>query len=148
MLDVLIKGAVVIDGTGAPGYRGTIGVKDGKIVLNPALYEAKNVIDANGLYLCPGFIDAHSHGDMVLGQDYAMLCKVSQGITTEIAGQCGTSMFPVVPGQEEGLKGILSVGALSFPDEFSDYTSFEKYASYVDKDGPRRYGLLNESLKC
>ncbi len=133
MLDVLIKGAVVIDGTGAPGYRGTIGVKDGKIVLNPALYEAKNVIDANGLYLCPGFIDAHSHGDMVLGQDYAMLCKVSQGITTEIAGQCGTSMFPVVPGQEEGLKGILSVGALSFPDEFSDYTSFEKYASYVEK---------------
>ncbi len=133
MLDLLIQNAMIVDGTGATAYVGNIGVQNGKIQLKNLYDTAKEVIDAKGLYVCPGFIDAHSHGDLALGQDYATLCKVSQGITTEITGQCGASMFPVTLEQEEELKGVLSVGTFSFPDEFCEYTSFEKYASYVDQ---------------
>lgn len=59
----------------------------------------KNVemIDGAGLTLVPGFIDVQSHGDFVAGHDYGRLCKISQGITTEIAGQCGSSCFLVTP---------------------------------------------------
>ncbi len=133
MLDLLIQNAMIVDGTGATAYEGNIGVQNGKIQLNNLDDTAKEVIDAKGLYVCPGFIDAHSHGDLALGQDYATLCKISQGITTEITGQCGASMFPVTLEQEEELKGVLSVGTFSFPDEFCEYTSFEKYAYYVDQ---------------
>lgn len=133
MLDLLIKNAFVIDGTGAPAFKADIGVKSGKIVLETDGLSAKETIEAEGKYLCPGFIDAHSHGDLVLGTDYGRLCKTSQGITTEICGQCGTSMFPVVAEYEEELKGVLSVGTFQFPSELSSFTSFEKYAEYADK---------------
>ena len=67
MLDLLLRGGTVIDGSGNPGYRTSVGVEDGKIVLlrtEPA--SAKRVIDADGLVVVPGFIDPHSHSDFVL----------------------------------------------------------------------------------
>lgn len=133
MLDILIKNASIVDGTKAPIYIGDVGIKDGKIVLDGLPDAAEQVIDATGLHLTPGFIDMHSHGDLPLGHDFAKLCKVSQGITTEIAGQCGASMFPVTPEHEEELKGVVSVGTVDYPKEFGDYTTFEKYTSYVDR---------------
>ena len=67
MLDLLLEGGTVFDGSGNQGYRSGVGVEDGKIVLlraGPA--SAKRVIDADGLVLVPGFIDPHSHSDFVL----------------------------------------------------------------------------------
>lgn len=135
MLDLLIRNATVVDGTGAPPRRADVGVKDGKLVLSCGGASARRVVDASGLHLCPGFIDAHSHGDLVLGADFAKLCKVSQGITTEVGGQCGASMFPVTPAHGEEMKGVLSVGAVKFPEEYPEFTSFQRYASYVDRLG-------------
>lgn len=93
MYDILIRGAQVIDGTGAPAFCADVAVKDGKLVMNPE-GEATEVIDAAGLTLCPGFIDAHSHGDSILGTEAGQLCKTSQGVTTELAGLCGTTYYP------------------------------------------------------
>ena len=78
MLDVLIKNAKVIDGSGAPAYSGSVGIENGKIVLAQGNEEAREVIDAKGRYVCPGFIDAHSHGDLILGTEDAHLFKTTQ----------------------------------------------------------------------
>ena len=96
MFDILIRGTQVIDGTGAPAFKADVGIRDGKITLiqNGAVPEAKQVIQADGMCVCPGFIDAHSHGDTHIGRPYTNLSKTTQGITTEIAGHCGESNFP------------------------------------------------------
>ena len=63
MLDVLIKNAKIIDGSGRPAFTGCVGIKDGKIAVVRETEKAADVIDAAGRYVVPGFIDAHSHGD-------------------------------------------------------------------------------------
>lgn len=95
MYDILIKHASIIDGTGTPAFCADVAIINGKLLINPPLSHANKKIDASGLILCPGFIDAHSHSDRLLGIDRcSTLSKVSQGITTEITGQCGSSNFP------------------------------------------------------
>ena len=71
MLDVLIKNANIIDGTGKPAYKGSIGISGGKLVMADGSEEATAVIDASGKYVSPGWIDAHSHGDLILGSEDA-----------------------------------------------------------------------------
>lgn len=138
MLDLLIQNATIVDGTGEKAYKGSVGILDGKIDLNVSdRSEAKNTIIAEGLYVCPGFIDAHSHGDGVFGTDFGRLCKTSQGVTTEITGQCGSSLFPVIPGHVEEVIGELStvVRECDIPKEFKEFSTFERYAQYVDRVG-------------
>lgn len=132
MLDILIKNATIVDGTGKKPYIGTIGIVDGKIVTNAKDEEAKEIIDANKKTLTPGFIDAHSHGDLILGEDFARLCKTSQGVTTEIGGQCGFSMSPIKPENLKLIQGLLSVGALDFPEDMINWNTFERYLEYAD----------------
>ena len=79
MLDVLIKNANIIDGTGKPAYKGSIGISGGKLVMADGSEEATAVIDASGKYVSPGWIDAHSHGDLILGSEDAHLFKTTQG---------------------------------------------------------------------
>ena len=96
MFDTLILGAKIIDGSGAPAYEANVGIQNGKIaILQDGEYpEAKNVIHAEGMCVCPGFIDAHSHGDSNIGKEYTNWSKTTQGITMQIAGQCGSTNFP------------------------------------------------------
>lgn len=98
MYDVIIKNVKIIDGLKTPAYIDDIAISNGKIVLAPSNEEkSSQIIDGTNLCVCPGFIDAHSHGDIALGKDFTTLSKVSQGITTDIAGQCGFTSFPVNP---------------------------------------------------
>ncbi len=133
MLDYLIKNAAILDGTGARAYTGCIGIQDGRIRLCSASAAARQVIEAGGLHVSPGFIDAHSHGDQVIGQYPMMLSKVSQGITTQIAGQCGGSIFPVSPERMGLLKDFVSIGTYEFPAEMAEWTSFRRFAAYADR---------------
>ena len=104
MFDLMIYNATIIDGSGAPPKTGNLAIKDGKIVAVGQIEEFEKIgeigedaiemVDAQGLCLAPGFIDSHSHGDQALGLDCSALSKLAQGITTEIAGQCGLSLFP------------------------------------------------------
>lgn len=138
MLDLLIKNATIVDGTGAKAYQGDLGISESKIILDASKQtDAKKCIDATGLYVCPGFIDAHSHGDGVYGTNHGRLCKTSQGITTEITGQCGSSLYPVIPEHEQEMIGELStiVRECDLPQEFHEFSTFERYAEYVDHVG-------------
>ena len=94
-MDILIKNARLIDGTGKAAYIGNLGIQAGKLVLSNLPDTAREVIDAGGKYVAPGFIDVHSHGDELIGGgSFGDLCKVNQGITTQIGGQCGVSAAP------------------------------------------------------
>ena len=97
MYDVIIKGAAVLDGTGADAYFKDIAIKDGKIAaIGENLSGACEIIDASGLTVSPGFIDSHSHSDRSFLTYPEMKEKVEQGITFSIAGQCGSSPAPFV----------------------------------------------------
>lgn len=96
--DLLIEGGTVIDGTGAPGVAADVAIVDDRIVaIGPALpHHAARRIDATGQVVAPGFIDVHTHDDRALLSHPLMPFKVSQGVTTLVAGNCGVSMAPLV----------------------------------------------------
>lgn len=95
--DTLIKGARIMDGTGAPAYLGDVRIKDGKIIKIGDLDARKGeeVIEANGLILSPGFIDTHSHHDWGLMANRDGIPILTQGITTSLFGQDGGSSLPL-----------------------------------------------------
>lgn len=127
MLDKKIVNGILIDGSGAPRRAGTVGVKDGKIILDPpADAPAKEVIDATGKIVCPGFIDAHSHGDRMIGTEDGRMFKTCQGITTELAGNCGSSYAPYGGSFKEELLKERSL----YPDE--ERAKWDTFADFLD----------------
>ena len=94
MYDILIKNGMIFDGTGGPGMRSEVAVKDGKIVriARKIQEQAVQVIDATGKVITPGFIDSHSHSDRQFSTCPLQTDKIEQGITTSIGGQCGGSV--------------------------------------------------------
>ncbi len=95
--DLLIRDATILDGGGGPRRRGDVAVSGERIAGVGALgdWTAEAEIDAAGLAIAPGFIDAHTHDDRaVLCGPACMLCKMSQGVTTVVAGNCGISLSP------------------------------------------------------
>ncbi|GIX49189.1 MAG: aminoacylase [Candidatus Tectimicrobiota bacterium] len=97
--DLLIRHGTIVDGTGAPGFRADLGVRGDRIAaIAPTLdAPARRTLDAGGLVVAPGFIDAHTHSDFTLLSVPGADSKVRQGITTEVVGNCGFSPAPVAP---------------------------------------------------
>jgi N-acyl-D-amino-acid deacylase len=95
--DILIRKAMVLDGTGTAGELLDVALCDGRICsIEPNLRcKASTDVDADGLVLAPGFIDVHTHDDIGVIRSPAMLPKLSQGVTTVIVGNCGISAAPV-----------------------------------------------------
>ena len=96
--DLIIRDATVFDGTGAPRFKADVGVTGDRIVAVGDLgaASADREVLATGKALAPGFIDAHTHDDRaVLCGPACMLCKMSQGVTTVVVGNCGISLSPV-----------------------------------------------------
>ena len=95
MYDLLIKNGNILDGTGAPAFRANIAVANGKIALiTQQQPPAKEVINAEGKTVSPGWIDSHSHSDSSVFTFPAQKEKIEQGITYAITGQCGSSAAP------------------------------------------------------
>jgi N-acyl-D-amino-acid deacylase len=94
---LLIANALVVDGSGAPAFRGAVRVRGARIAAVGALTAApgEKVIDAGGHLLAPGFIDTHSHHDRGLADEPSALAVVSQGVTTIVVGQDGESSLPL-----------------------------------------------------
>lgn len=97
MLDILVRGGTVVDGTGAPGFPADVGVADGRVVevADGLEAEAERTIDARGMCVAPGFIDPHTHSDVPLMVNPAAESKIRQGVTTEVVGNCGSSPAPL-----------------------------------------------------
>lgn len=104
MLDTVIKGGQVVDGTGAPAFTADVGIKDGKIVeVGRVSTPAARTIDADGLSVTPGWLDIHTHYDGQATWDPDLDPSFSSGVTTALMGNCGVGFAPVRDGQQNRL---------------------------------------------
>lgn len=122
--DLIIRNARIIDGTGTPSVVGDVAVGDDRIVALGDLSQlsAGREIDAAGRALAPGFIDVHTHDDRAVLADPEMTCKVSQGVTTVVTGNCGISLAPLtLDGPPPPPLDLLSKSAEGYFSAFGDY---------------------------
>lgn len=142
MYDLVIGGALVVDGLGAQPVRTDVGVKDGRIAAVGALgRDAAEVVDAEGLCLCPGFIDVHTHYDAQVTWDPTLSPSSSLGVTTVVMGNCGFGIVPCSPPANETLMRNLSVVEGMDIDALRagirwDFESFPDYMDFVRAQSP------------
>ena len=147
MYDLLIRNGRIVDGSGNPWFIADVGVKDGSITAIGKIEDkADRVIDAEGLYVSPGFIDVHCHADFtVLDPDNPRDFKLRQGITTECAGQCGESAAPLNPDTldllkayvafESPVEGVLSWRWRTFDEYLRELENFDIPTNFVPMVG-------------
>jgi N-acyl-D-amino-acid deacylase len=126
--DLLIRNGTLIDGTGAPRRAGDVGVRGDRIMALGALQDATAAaaLDASGKIVAPGFIDAHTHDDRLMLSSPGMAPKVSQGVTTVVAGNCGISLAPAPGGMR-----LPVTPPLDLLDEAGGWFRFPTFAAYV-----------------
>lgn len=146
MIDLLLKDATVVDGSGAPSFVADVGVRGGRIVLTDATDEtAARTIDCTGKVVCPGFIDIHTHYDAQLLWDPTASPSPLHGVTTVLGGNCGFSIAPLGPEHVDYMKRMMAVvegmplGALQ--GEW-DWRTFGEYLDRVDRGLSVNAGFL------
>ncbi|KAA0019052.1 D-aminoacylase [Salinicola corii] len=130
--DVIIRRAHVVDGTGRESFVADIGVKGERIAAIGDLdaTHAAQVVEAQGRYLSPGFIDVHTHDDSCAIREPEMLPKITQGVTTVIVGNCGISASPVkIVGEVPDPMNLLG-------ERDAFFSTFEAFAEAVETAAP------------
>lgn len=109
MYDLILRGGTVVDGTGRPGRAGDVAISGGVIAAEGKVEgPARRVLPVEGMVVCPGFIDIHSHSDLSLPDLPTADSKVRQGVTTEVVGNCGFTLAPTRTEQLGALRDYLS----------------------------------------
>ncbi len=139
--DFIIRNALVIDGTGRKPSGHDVAVKNGKITAVGEKLPSTGIrtIDADGLILSPGFIDTHGHSDVSVIAAPESTGKISQGVTTEISGNCGLSVFPVTRHNREHLQELYK----NYNVKIS-WKDADDYSELIDKVQP----AINLSSLC
>ncbi len=136
MYDLVIKGGRIIDGSGNPWFYGDVAVTKGIIsAVGKVERQARETIDASGRVVSPGFIDAHSHGDLVLISEPEARIKIMQGVTTEIVGQDGLGEAPLTDETVDMWRRYLS-GLNGNPDIGWEWRSFHEYLKRLESARP------------
>lgn len=134
--DCLIREARVVDGTGAPWFVADVLLRDGRIaeVGKSLMANGTRVVDAQGLYLAPGFIDAHCHDDLICLREPGRVEKIAQGVTTLVVGNCSFSLYPATTGSADHLRKHFStlLGEVSADEVFD---GLARYRSAVHARG-------------
>lgn len=137
MIDILIINGLILDGTGKEPYYGDIAIRDGRIIKieKNIQGEASEVIDAAGLVVSPGFIDVHSHNDLVAFMDDKIQnLKLMQGVTTELVGQCGLGVVPCVESKSKIWKNYIR-GVVGDPDLQWNFHNLNEYMININSKG-------------
>ena len=138
MFDVKITGGTIIDGSGGKPYTANLAIKDGVIVeIGPCVGEAKQVFDAGGLMVTPGFIDLHTHYDGQISWDEEMKPSVNHGVTTIVMGNCGVGFAPCRKTDHEKLiklmEGVEDIPGTALAEGLTwDWESFPEYMDALD----------------
>ena len=142
-LDLLIEGATVIDGSGAPARTADVGIADGKIrELGRITTPAHQRISAAGAWLTPGFVDLHTHYDGQASWDETFDPSIRHGVTTVLFGNCGVGFAPLAPGdRQRAIDGLLSLmegvedipGAALAEGVSFDWQSFPEYMTALER---------------
>ena len=133
MQNVHLRGGLLLDGSGAPARRADVLCDGGRIVaIDEDLTLGGEIIECEGLTLCPGFIDTHSHSDLLVLADPDLPMKARQGVTLDVLGQDGISVVPVRDADVEATRKKLS-GLLGDPAVPRDFRSVGDYLDVLDR---------------
>jgi N-acyl-D-aspartate/D-glutamate deacylase len=146
--DLVVRGGDVVDGSGLPRRRVDVGIKDGKVATMGRLdgRTATEEIDAAGLVVAPGIVDAHTHYDPQITFDPYATVSCFHGVTTVVAGNCGFSVAPVKAADREFVRGIFAQVENMDPIALSAITwdEFETFPEFVES----RRGRLGVNFAC
>lgn len=138
--DVVIKGGMIVDGTGAPRYRNDIAIRDGRIVEIGKVDASRGakVIDANGYIVAPGFIDVHTHYDAQIYWDPYCTMSGWHGVTSVVIGNCGFGFAPCAPDQRDrAMKSMTRVEAIPLASMEQalpwDWVSYPEFLDSLDR---------------
>ncbi|MGA1648482.1 MAG: amidohydrolase family protein, partial [Ilumatobacteraceae bacterium] len=145
--DLVIRNAVVVDGTGAPGYRADVAVSGDRItdVASHVDGAGTREIDADGLMVTPGFVDIHTHFDGQATWDPILAPSSIHGVTSIVMGNCGVGFAPAIPTQEQHdylinmLEGVEDIPGTALAEGLSwDWETFPQYLDALDR---RQYAI-------
>ena len=137
MLDVILSGGELFDGSGAAPFEADVGIRDDRIVCIGELsgLEAHERVELNGLAVSPGFIDLHTHSDFTLLVNGRAESQVHQGVTTEVIGQCGHSCAPVARAEDA------RHGAIGYTEDSSVAMDWQSFGDYLERLGAGPLGV-------
>ncbi len=142
MLDLLLRGASIVDGSGVPAFQADVGVRDKKITAVGRIEEpARETVDVGGLHLMPGIVDVHTHYDAQITWDPTLSPSVSLGVTTAILGNCGFGIAPCpAPQRETVVRNLSVVEGMDLSALLSgtrwEFETFAEYLEALERVGP------------